>query len=57
MTVFTDHRSLPHADASGAERAKHAASDQTLILRTVGVLSDAVVQQIEACLKTVMEIP
>jgi mRNA-degrading endonuclease toxin of MazEF toxin-antitoxin module len=31
--------------------------DQTLILRTVGVLSDAVVQQIEACLKTVMEIP
>jgi mRNA-degrading endonuclease toxin of MazEF toxin-antitoxin module len=31
--------------------------DQTLILRTVGVLSDALMQQIEACLKVVLEIP
>jgi mRNA-degrading endonuclease toxin of MazEF toxin-antitoxin module len=31
--------------------------DQTLILRTVGVLSDAIVRRIEACLRTVMEIP
>jgi mRNA-degrading endonuclease toxin of MazEF toxin-antitoxin module len=31
--------------------------DQTLILRTVGYLSDAAVQQIEACLKVVLEIP
>jgi hypothetical protein len=30
--------------------------DQTLILRTVGVLSDAALQQIEACLKTVLAI-
>src|SRR5262245_47931476 len=30
--------------------------DQALILRTVGSLSDQVMQQIEACLKTVMEI-
>src|SRR6266446_5343913 len=29
--------------------------DQTLILRTVGFLSDAVMRQIEACLKTVLE--
>lgn len=31
--------------------------DQTLILRTIGVLSDAAMRQIEACLKTVLEIP
>src|SRR5438128_874781 len=31
--------------------------DQTLILRTVGVLSDAALRQIEACLKTVLELP
>jgi mRNA-degrading endonuclease toxin of MazEF toxin-antitoxin module len=31
--------------------------DQTLILRTVGVLSDAAMRQIEACLKAVLEIP
>jgi mRNA interferase MazF len=31
--------------------------DQTLILRTVGVLSDAAMLQIEACLKAVLEIP
>jgi mRNA-degrading endonuclease toxin of MazEF toxin-antitoxin module len=31
--------------------------DQTLILRTVGVLSDAVMRQIEACVKTVLELP
>ena len=31
--------------------------DQTLILRTVGVLSDAAMQQIEACLKVVLELP
>jgi mRNA-degrading endonuclease toxin of MazEF toxin-antitoxin module len=31
--------------------------DQTLILRTVGVLSDAAMLQIEACLKTVLGIP
>jgi mRNA-degrading endonuclease toxin of MazEF toxin-antitoxin module len=30
--------------------------DQTLVLRTVGVLSDAAMQQIEACLKTVLGI-
>src|SRR5262249_14571120 len=30
--------------------------DQSLVLRTVGVLSDAVLQQVEACLKTVLEI-
>jgi mRNA-degrading endonuclease toxin of MazEF toxin-antitoxin module len=31
--------------------------DQTLILRTVGVLSDAALRQIEVCLKTVLELP
>jgi mRNA-degrading endonuclease toxin of MazEF toxin-antitoxin module len=31
--------------------------DQTLILRTVGSLSDAVLRRIEACLKTVLESP
>jgi mRNA-degrading endonuclease toxin of MazEF toxin-antitoxin module len=31
--------------------------DQTLVLRTVGVLSDAAMRQIEACLKTVLGIP
>ncbi len=31
--------------------------DQTLILRTVGVLSYAAMLQIEACLKAVLEIP
>jgi mRNA-degrading endonuclease toxin of MazEF toxin-antitoxin module len=30
--------------------------DQTLVLRTVGVLSDAAMQQIEVCLKTVLAI-
>ena len=30
--------------------------DQTLILRTVGLLSDAAMLQIEACLKVVLEI-
>src|SRR5262249_15823493 len=30
--------------------------DQGLVLRTVGALSDAVMQQIEACLKTVLEL-
>src|SRR5262249_13800304 len=30
--------------------------EQTLILRTVGVLSDAAMQQIEVCLKTVLAI-
>ena len=30
--------------------------DQSLVLRTVGVLSDVVLQQIEACLKTILEI-
>jgi mRNA-degrading endonuclease toxin of MazEF toxin-antitoxin module len=30
--------------------------DQTLVLRTIGVLSDAAMQQIEACLKTVLVI-
>jgi len=30
--------------------------DQSLVLGAVGVLSDAVLQQIEACLKTVLEI-
>jgi mRNA-degrading endonuclease toxin of MazEF toxin-antitoxin module len=31
--------------------------DQALILRTVGVLTDAAMRQIEACLKQVLEIP
>ena len=31
--------------------------DQSLILRTVGVLSDAAMRQIEASLKVVLEIP
>ena len=31
--------------------------DQALILQTVGYLSDAVMRQVEACLKTVMELP
>jgi mRNA interferase MazF len=30
--------------------------DQTLVVRTIGVLSDAVMQQIEACLKQCMEL-
>jgi len=31
--------------------------DQTLIRRTVGILSDTAMQQIEDCLKTVLELP
>jgi mRNA interferase MazF len=31
--------------------------DQALVLRTVGVLSDAAMKQVEACLKVVLEIP
>ena len=31
--------------------------DQTLIHNTLGVMSDTVMRQIEACLKTVLEIP
>lgn len=31
--------------------------DKTLILRTVGFLSDAVMRQIEDCLKQVLELP
>lgn len=31
--------------------------DQTLILRRVGILSAAAMQQIEACLKSVLELP
>jgi hypothetical protein len=31
--------------------------DQALILRTIGVLSDAIVRQIEDCLKAVLELP
>jgi mRNA interferase MazF len=31
--------------------------DQALIHHTLGVMSDAVLRQIEACLKTVLEIP
>jgi hypothetical protein len=31
--------------------------EQSLILRTVGLLSDAVMRQIEDCLKKVLEIP
>ena len=31
--------------------------DQTLVLRTVGVLSDAALRQIEGCLKQVLGIP
>lgn len=31
--------------------------DQTLVLRTIGVLSDSAMQQIEKCLKSVLEIP
>jgi mRNA interferase MazF len=31
--------------------------DQTLVLRTVGVLSDAAMLRVEACLRAVLEIP
>src|SRR5438477_582092 len=31
--------------------------DQTLVVQRIGRLSDALVQQIEACLKVVLEIP
>ena len=31
--------------------------DQALILRTVGVLSDAIMKQIEDCLRVVLELP
>ena len=31
--------------------------DQTLVLRTVGVLSNAAMREIEDCLKTVLELP
>jgi hypothetical protein len=31
--------------------------DQTLIQRTVGVLSDAAMREIEDCLKSVLELP
>lgn len=31
--------------------------DESLIVRTIGVLSDSAMQQIEACLKAVLEIP
>ena len=31
--------------------------DQPLVMRTIGFLSDAAMQQIEACLKVVLEIP
>jgi len=31
--------------------------DQTLVLQQVGYVSDAIIQQIEACLKVVLEIP
>jgi mRNA interferase MazF len=31
--------------------------DQLLVLRTIGFLSDAALQKIEACLKVVLEIP
>ncbi len=31
--------------------------DQTLVVKPVGYLSDAVMRQVEACLKTVLEIP
>jgi mRNA-degrading endonuclease toxin of MazEF toxin-antitoxin module len=31
--------------------------EQARVLRTIGVLSDAAMRQIEACLKTVLEVP
>ncbi len=31
--------------------------DQALVVRTIGILSDAAMQQIEACLKAVLGIP
>jgi mRNA interferase MazF len=31
--------------------------DQALVLRTIGVLSDAVMRQIEGCLRAVLELP
>jgi mRNA interferase MazF len=31
--------------------------DQALVLRTIGFLSDAVMRQIDACLKQVLELP
>jgi len=31
--------------------------DQVLVLRTIGVLSDSIMRQIEDCLKAVLELP
>ena len=31
--------------------------DQAVVMRTIGYLSDAAMQQIDACLKTVLELP
>lgn len=31
--------------------------DQTLVVRTIGVLSDAAMRRIEACLRSVLELP
>jgi mRNA-degrading endonuclease toxin of MazEF toxin-antitoxin module len=49
--------------ASGLAKASYASCkdiltrDQALIHHRLGVLSDAAMQQIEACLKTVLELP
>jgi mRNA interferase MazF len=49
--------------ASGLSRLCYASCkdiltrDQTLVLRTVGVLSDTAIRQIEACLKAVLQLP
>ncbi len=40
-----------------ASRKDILTRDQMLILGTVGVLSDSAMRQIEACLKSVLEIP
>src|SRR6516225_6677427 len=49
--------------ASGLSKACYASCkdllnrDQTLVLRTIGVLSDGIIRQIENCLKMVLELP
>lgn len=60
----TEVRIDPAAEtASGLSKVCYASCkdlltrDQSLILRTVGVLSDVTVRQIEDCLKTVLALP
>lgn len=60
----TEVRLDPRAEsASGLSKVCYASCkdiltrDQALIRRTIGYLSDAVMQQIEDCLKKVLELP